>query len=291
MLWLTLSLAALIASVQIIRAMHGNPKNQLHWLGYAFAPALSCLLSGQITIFILFGLTLFLWWHRSSPFLAGLSLWFCLLKPHLFVPFGIAILAWIIITRSYKALAGIVSSILISSMITFALAPSAWLHYVRMMASRRPDRLSTIPCLSMVLRHHLGHAPWVQYLPVAVGSIWAIFYFRKHRAEWSWMHHGSLLMLVSVLVAPYTWFMDQAILIPALLHGAYSGASRTRIAVLALANAAIELQILRGVPLLKSSFYLWTAPAWLAWYLWVTRRQQSLHETRFPSLNEVVTTI
>jgi hypothetical protein len=254
----------------MIRRTHGDPKNQIHWLGYSFAPALSCLLSGQITIFVLFGLAVFLRFHRSKPFLAGLSLWFCLLKPHLFLPFGISLLAWVVLSRSYKILAGAASSIVISSAVTFWLDPSAWAHYGQMMNSRRPD-LMPIPCLSVLLRQHIGHTDWLQYLPAAAGCVWAIGYFRKHRDEWDWLHHGSLLMLISVLVAPYTWFMDQAILIPALLHGAYSARSKRSIAVLALASAAIEIEILRGLPLLQSYFYLWTAPAWLAWYLFSNR--------------------
>jgi uncharacterized membrane protein (UPF0127 family) len=161
LLWLAVSLACLITSVQLIRTMHGSPRNQIHWLGYSFAPALSCLLSGQITIFILFGLALFLRLHRSWPFLAGLSLWFCLLKPHLFLPFGIALLVWIVVTRNYKILAGAASSIAISSAITFLLDPSAWAHYGQMMSSRRPDLLS-IPCLSIVLRNYMGHIVWMQ---------------------------------------------------------------------------------------------------------------------------------
>ena len=274
LLWLAVSLGCLITSVQMIRTMHGSPRNQIHWLGYSFAPALSCLLSGQITIFILFGLALFLRLHRSWPFLAGLSLWFCLLKPHLFLPFGIALLAWIVVTRNYKILAGAASSIAISSAITFLLDPSAWAHYGQMMGSRRPDLL-TIPCLSIILRNYMGHTLWVQYLPVALGCIWALAYFRKHSDRWDWMQHGSLLMLVSVLLAPYTWLMDQAILIPALLHAAYLTRSRTFVAILALASAVIEAGVLRGLPLLHSAFYLWTAPAWLAWYLYVTGRSNS----------------
>jgi hypothetical protein len=264
LLWMALSLTCLIASVQMIRVMHGNPNNQIHWLGYTFAPALSCLLSGQITLFILFGLALFLRLQKSSPFLAGLSLWFCLLKPHLFLPFGIAMLAWIVSTRSYRILAGAATSIAVSSTIALRFDPSAWTHYAEMVASRRIDRIS-IPCLSIVLRNRIG--PEFQYLPAALACAWAVVYFKKHRGEWDWVHHGSLLMLVSVVVAPYSWFMDQAILIPAILHGAYCAQQRS-IAVLALASAVIELQLLRGVPLLTSSFYLWTAPAWLAWYLW-----------------------
>jgi hypothetical protein len=91
------------------------------------------------------------------------------------------------------------------------------------------------------------------------------------------MEHGSLLMLVSVLVAPYTWLMDQAILIPALLHAAYLTRSRSLIAVLALASAVIDIGALRGIELLHSPFYIWTTPAWFAWYLFATR---SSYETK-----------
>jgi hypothetical protein len=128
----------------------------------------------------------------------------------------------------------------------------------------------------MMLRQYVSpHALWMQWLPVAIGCVWAIIYFRKHGDEWDWMQHGSLLVLVSIVVAPYTWFMDQAIVIPALLHAAYSTRSRRCIAILALASAAIEIGILGGVPLLKSPFYLWTAPAWLVWYLYAVRATAS----------------
>ena len=283
--WLALSIACLIASMKMIRAMHGYPKNQIHWLGYSFAPAMSCLMTRQVAIFILFGLVLFLRLHRTSPFLAGLSLWFCLLKPHLFLPFGIVLLAWIVVTRSYRVLAGGLSAIAIGTAIALLLDPSAWSHYFQMMSSRRPD-LVWIPCVSMALRQWLGHG-WVQYLPATIGCIWALAYFRKHRARWDWMEHGSLLMLVSVLVAPYTWLTDQAILIPALVHGAYATKSRLCIAVLALASAAIEAAALAGVPLLQSSFFLWTAPAWLAWYVWATANRDERKVYAPPPLKTV----
>jgi hypothetical protein len=129
-----------------------------------------------------------------------------------------------------------------------------------------------IPCVSIMLRSIISpKIMWLQYLPSALGCIWALAYFRKHYDHWDWMEHGSLLMLVSVLLAPYTWLMDQAILIPALLHAAYLTRSRSFVAILALASAVIEIGALRGLAPTNSAFYLWTAPAWLAWYLYAIR--------------------
>ena len=270
-LWSLLLLACLVASVRMVWIMHGRPKNQLHWLGYSFVPALSCLLSGQVTIFLLLGLALFLRFHRSRPFLAGVSLWLCMLKPHLFLPFGVVLIVWVILTRSYKILVGTVVALGVSSAVALMLDPLVWVQYGQMMSTARINRL-VIPCLSIMLRQKLSpNTIWLQYLPAVLGCVWALTYFRRHRDDWDWIEHGSLLMLVSLLFAPYTWFMDQAILIPALLHAAYVTRSRNLLAVLALASAIIEIAILRGLPLLQSVFYLWTAPGWLVWYLCATR--------------------
>jgi hypothetical protein len=287
LLWSLLLLASLIASVWIVWVMHGRPKNLLHLLGFSFGPALVCLLAGQVSIFVLLGLVLFLRLHRERPFLAGVSLWLCLLKPHLFLPFGIVLLVWAVATRSYRLLAGVAAALSFSTGVVLLWDPLVWLHYSQMMSSMSTARMQQelIPCLSILLRWIINpKAMWLQYLPSVLGCIWALAYFRKHYDHWDWMEHGSPLMLVSVVVAPYSWLMDQAILIPALLHAAYSTHSRSLIAILALASAAIELGALRGVALLHSPLYLWTAPAWLAWYLYATRTSGALDAYEAPLL-------
>jgi hypothetical protein len=83
------------------------------------------------------------------------------------------------------------------------------------------------------------------------------------------MKHGSLLMLVSLVTAPYSWIYDAGVAIPALLQGAYATRSRIMLAVLALLSALVEIALL-GDAVKPSAIYLWTlwtAPAWLVWYL------------------------
>jgi Glycosyltransferase family 87 len=274
LLWSLLLLASLFASVRMVWIMHGRPNHLLNLLGYSFAPALVCLLAGQVSLLVLLGLALFLRLHRSRPFLAGASLWLCLLKPHLFLPFGLVLLVWAIATRSYRVLGGVAAALGLSSGIVFLWDPLAWMHYGQMMRTISTVRMQQemIPCLSIMLRWAISSKTmWLQYLPSAFGCVWALAYFRKHYDHWDWMEHGSLLMMVSVLLAPYTWLMDQAVLIPALLHGAYHTHSRNLLAILALASAVIDIGALRGLALLHSPFYIWTAPAWLAWYLFATK--------------------
>lgn len=274
LLWELLLLASLIAAVKMIAAMHGRRKSPLNLLAYSFAPVLSCFISGQVTIFILLGVVLFLKLHRTRPFMAGASLWLCLLKPHLFLPFGVVLLLWIVVTRSYKILAGTACAVAAGSILASIMDPLVWIQYAQLMRDSKADRLS-IPSLSTLLRHVVyPHSFWLQCLPACLACVWAVVYFLKRRKEWDWIKHGSVLLLVSVLVAPYTWFMDQAVAIPALLRGAYLTRSRTLIAVLALLSAIIEIGLIRNIPLLYSVLYVWTAPAWLVWYLLATRRKE-----------------
>lgn len=264
-LWLLAQLISFIASVQMVRASL-CPKSQVHLVAYAFAPVMSCLLTGQIAVFLLLGLALFLRWRERRPLLAGASLWLCLLKPHLFVPFGVVLLIWVVLTRSYKILAGTAVAVIMSSAVATAMNPHVWSQYRQMMAEQRIDRLE-LPCPSIWLRQTLyPHTIWVQCLPIVCGCLWTAAYYWKRRSGWDWMRHGAVLILVSVLVAPYSWFMDQTVLLPALLYGAFATQSRALIAILALISAGIEIAALRGMGL-ASPLFLWTAPVWMLWFL------------------------
>jgi hypothetical protein len=124
-----------------------------------------------------------------------------------------------------------------------------------------------IPCLSIVL--HLWVSPQtmvLQYLPAALGCVWGLGYFWTRRHTWDWMKNGSLLLLVSIVFAPYCWLFDQCVAIPALLQGAYLTRHRSLLAILAGASILIEIELMSRVKI-PSVLYLWTAPAWLVWYL------------------------
>lgn len=268
-LWNLLQLACLIASVRMLWVLHGRPRNRRALLGYSFAPALICLIMGQVTLLALLGLVLFLRWHRAYPFLAGAALWLCMLKPHLFLPFGVVLLAWIVVSRSYRLLLGAVASVVLTSAIAWFLVPMEWSQYLRVLRSPG-SQWELVPCLSILLRVWISKGTaGLQYLPTALGCIWALAYYWPRRANWDWMKDGSLLMLVSILVTPYSWLYDQALAIPALLQGAYATRSRAMLAALAFLSALIEIALL-AIVWKPSTLYLWTlwsAPAWLIWYL------------------------
>ncbi len=273
LLWSVALLALLWGSVHSIWQMSGRPRHLLNFLGFSFAPALVCLIVGQTSLFALAGLVLFLRFHNARPFLAGAALWLCALKPHLFLPFAIVLLAWIVVKRAYQVLLGAVIAMAASCAAAWLMDPHAWTEYSQMMRTYGIER-EFIPCWSVVLRLWTRpDATWIQYILPALGCAWALAYFWQRRQRWDWLHDGGLVILVSIFAAPYCWLFDQALVIPALLCGAYATRSKTLLILLAVASLAIEVGMVLGVKL-PSALYLWTAPAWLLWYVFAIRSKQ-----------------
>jgi Glycosyltransferase family 87 len=270
-IWSLAVILSLMVSIRMLWTMQGRPQDRLHLIGYIFPPALACLLAGQLGTFILLGVTLFLYFHTSKPYFSGVALLLCALKPHLFLPFGVVLFAWIVLRKAYPILLGASVALIASVALSLVLDPAVWSHYARAERAENIQNLF-IPCVSLVFRVAIHRkAIWLQILPALAGCVWGIWYFATRRDRWSWVDHGALLLLISVMVAPYAWFTDEVILLPAILAGLYraSNAGRSLLPFGCIAGVAL-LQVIAGVPL-TSGFYVWTAPAWLAWYLYAVR--------------------
>jgi hypothetical protein len=274
-LWSLALVAALMYSVRTLWILNGRPEGRVHLVGYCFAPVLACLLAGQIGIFLLLGVALFLRFHQTRPMLAGASLLLCALKPHLFLPFALVLMAWAVHQHAYRLLLGAGGAMAAAALLGFALDPHGWQHYAAMAAHAKMQN-EFIPTLSLIFRLVIHRqAIWLHFVPAAVACAWAIWFHWKHRKEWSWMDHGSLLLLVSVMVAPYAWFTDEAVLLPAALCAIYSRmrSGRSMLPFSCILGAAL-IEVLAGVSLTSVS-YIWTTPAWLALWLLADERERS----------------
>ena len=268
--WLLAQLACLSISIWVLWLLNGLPLSRFHLFGYFFAPALSCLMAGQLGIFLLLGMVLFFYFHESHPFWAGASLLPCALKPHLLLPFGLVLLLWIVGQKAYGIIGGFLAFMAVNCAITIRVDPQIFAQYAQFIhASGIQDRFT--PTVSLTLRVLIPpHPVWLQFLPEAAACVWAIWFYLTRRNRWRWTEQGMLLLVVSMLCAPYAWFPDEAIVLPAVLSGLYRAAELHRsllpiglIGGVALIEVAAKVQI-------TSNFFLWTAPAWLAWYLYAT---------------------
>lgn len=263
--WNLALLISFLVPIHLARKLHGSPPNYIHWLGLSFAPALICLTMGQTSLFVLLGLSLFLYYHQTRPFAAGAALWLCSLKPHLLIPFAVVLVAWILLTRSYRILAGAAVTLLVSCALTVWIDPAAFHSYLELMRSPAVVQ-EFVPCLSDGFRFAINpRMVWLQYLPAGVASIWGLWFFWSRRHTWNWVEDSAPLVLVSLVAAPYSFAYDQSVAIPAVLHGAYSARSRSFLTALVVILAFIVFQATRFP--ITSVYYAWIAPACLAWYL------------------------
>ena len=268
--WLLAILGSWMLAIRLLWIMHGRPEGRLHLAGYAFAPALACLLAGQTGAFLLLGWTLFLFYERRAPFLAGCALSLLALKPHLFLVFAAAFLPWSWIRRPRRVWAGLATGLGACALIAGILRPAIWTDYAVLLRTAGIEG-EFIPTLSVLTRIAIdANASWLQFVPAVVGCGWAAWYFWRHRANWDWRRHGCFVMLVSIWLAPYAWFTDETVLLPAVLAGLYSLVERGRSAwSFAIPGAVALVEVVARVPL-ASGYYVWTSTAWLAWYLYVT---------------------
>ena len=287
--WSLLLLGLLILSAHMLWEMFGPSDKHLDMLAYFFPPALICVVMGQTSLFLLLGLVLFLRFHRTRPFWGGAALWLCTLKPHLFVPFGLVLLVWIVVGRNWRVLYGALAALAASCALTEMIDPAAWSQYLHWAGTSGISN-EYIPCLSVELRNLINpQAHWLAFVPVVLGSVWALGYYWRNRHRWDWLEHGNTLMLVSLLVAPYCWIYDQTLALPALMYAAWRTASRMQLAFLASVFIVIELETFLAF-WEAHTIYVWVAPAWLAWYLWSRRSEQrakasaAIEAVQLPSL-------
>lgn len=280
-LWILALIGALMISIRLLRRMMEPAEDRNYLLGYLFPPVLCCLMAGQIGILLLLAFTLFLYLHERHPWIAGAALSFCLAKPHLMVLPLAVLVAWSARQKRFQALAGGAVTLLMCCLIPLYFDPQIWSHYL---VGFRGEHIENefIPTLSCVFRI-LVRREWqtLQFVPLLCGLVWATAYYWRRRDTWEWLRDGSFLMAVGVMVAPYAWVTDEALALPAVLFGLCalshpnlrkphrlgapelprSGRSIVPYAVLALAGLAEVLMAVAPA----SGFYLWTAPAWVAW--------------------------
>lgn len=263
------TLAAVACIVAFIRLLKVAPEDRA--FVFLFAPAIAVFRTAQTSPFLLVGFSLFLYLHRRRPFLAGVSLIFMAIKPHLFIVFWAVLLADSIYRRRFLVFAGLATALAAATMFAMCFNVHIWQHYFAMLRGSDLDG-EFFPTTSMMFRLLIDpRATWLLFIPSALATVWALWYYKRHRLLWHWGTHGMLLMLVTLLTSPYSWFPDEIVLLPALAYGITFPHRRAgSLEILAVVNLAAILVLMAGNRSIVSTVYLWTPSAWFAWYFYAT---------------------
>jgi len=123
-----------------------------------------------------------------------------------------------------------------------------------------------VPTLRNVLRKFFGLEGWFfDFLPSAMGAVWLLWYWYRHKIDWQWAKQLPLVLLVSVTTSVYTWTFDHMIFIPAIIqvYGWFEHKSSIFVVTFLVFNA-FYLQMRYIVPV--DFWYFWMAPSFLAGY-------------------------
>jgi hypothetical protein len=272
--WLLVMLGLTGISTWLLWMIFGRRDTRLHLLAFAFPPTLSCLMAGQLGILFLLGVVLFLYLHKTRPWLAGAALLPCALKPHLFLACIVVLLLWSARRRKFQVVGGFLIALAASCALTLSVDRNIWMQYRQLLQSARIMDVF-LPTVGVALRFLIDrHDKWIEFLPVAIGCAWSAWFYWTRRDRWEWTDQGMLVLLVSVACSPYSWYSDQALLFPAILAGMFAAEKNLWDWIL------LGLVVAAGLPgviysiQLPSPFYLWTAPAWLIWYLIAMRNKR-----------------
>lgn len=205
-------LALAVLSCWMLTRSHPEKRDLLVY----FAPLAIALWNGQTIMILLFAISVFLCCSRKRPLVAGLALTLTMIKPHLLFAFWPVLLVDCWRRRSGRLVLGFLLGLAILTAVRFWLDPHAWTEY-RIAMEQQGIGFQFLPNISAELRFLLfPRLAWVQLVPSLAGVLAALFWYAK-TPQWDWSREGALLVGASVVLSPYSWTYDLALVLPAML--------------------------------------------------------------------------
>lgn len=271
-LWLLLNVLIISISLIHIWILYGG-STDLRWLaltiGFTFAPILDGLKKGQTSALLLLGVVGFLYFTRHRKWwLAGISLAFLTVKPHVLFLFLLAVALWSVDRKQWRVILGFILTLFATTAIAWAINPDVIQQYILAIRTYPPANWAT-PTIGGFLRLIFGTGRfWLQFIPPLIGIIWLIYYWIRNRASWDWFEQTPILVLVSTLTAAYGWTWDQSVSIIAILQIALLMLPFQRNLSNILIVVSYVLIDFLALTIRGNQFWtLWLAPALLIWYL------------------------
>ena len=261
--WLMVSVVALGLAGVWLWQLYGDTRRPLYAavLVASFTPVVVSFLMGQLAAVLLFAVAAFIRYEAKRPYVAGGALFILALKPHLVLLLWSALVLAALMFKRWKALAAFVVTLCAATAFAMILRPAIWAEWWAMFCSQQVAFYET-PTLGTVLRHVSG-VSWMQYLPSGVALGWLALRWKRAGKRWDWKTQFPGLLLVSLVAAPYGWYTDQVLLIPALFTAAV--ALRGSLARLIPSLAVYLVVNLVGVRLVFDHRLLWYAYIPLIW--------------------------
>lgn len=281
--WIWLNLLILMFCVRILWYLYAGVIRvpTFVWLLIGvFLPLYIQIVIGQIGAFVLLGITGFLYCQqRNLDILAGIALFLIVLKPHLASLLWIALVPWFLQNRKWKVLTAFIATMTATCLLPLAFKRDVYANYWNI---RHYGQISwkEVPSIGGVIAH-LWNYNFGILIPFLIAAIWFYIYWRKHASRWNWLEQTPLLLLISIVVSPYSWIFDQILFIPLILQIAANRSFLSKQKLIFATYIAINISIVvvfflirtysHKVTTLFDPWSTWITVAWFGLYLLVRR--------------------
>ena len=233
LLWVAGQVALVLLSVRMLTRVYPGLERVdglMRVAALLFPPTLFLMMFGQIGGVCLFGVAGFLYYfERDRPVSAGMCVALTAIKPHLLFAFGLFLILQAIVSRRTRiaVLAGI-GTLAVAGAIAALINPHLYSDY--MTALTAPPGTGgyvtvqewSLPVLGFWLRMWVDPQRfWIQFIPMAVVAASMPFLWWRTRKRLTWPRITPVLVLLSLLAAPYGgWLFDLVLLLVPLCHAA-----------------------------------------------------------------------
>lgn len=219
--WFVNNILMVLGSVVLLWQLYAQTaKTQLRvWLGivlaFLFIPTLTTLFIGQISTLILSGLVGFWYcWRREWAVPAGIFLALTTIKPHLVYLALPILLLELLGQRQWRILATFGLTLFLGTLVVFSLRPTFLGEYLTTFLWGNVSQ-RTVPTLGFALAQLTGQSQF-RFMALLILPIVLLVWERvRRRGPTDWHVWLPILVILSVITAPYGWSFDQVVLLVA----------------------------------------------------------------------------
>ena len=273
--WLALQWALAVLSALLLWGYYGGaPRGRMLALAlpFTYLPTYVALREGQSSILMLFGIAAFLLLERRHrDWLAGAALAAATIKPLVLALFWVALLLWVVSRRRWGIPLGLAAAVAIASLAGTITNHNVFGQYLTLLAENPPVEWATTTTGGFLRLLFGVERFWLQFVPLAFGIVWLLWYWARNRADWQWAPQMPLVVGVALVTMPYGWTYDLVLLlVPIIVVATWLCVSRSARSIATVAGGYVLINGLAvGVSRVDPNIFwhFWMAPVLLLWYL------------------------
>ena len=222
-LWFTIQVLLIFWLADWFWRFSGGARSRrgIAWLAVVlFMPLLHAFSFGQLNLFVLAGILLFIRTSQANQYaLAGASLFLVALKPHLVYLFLFLVVLWSVRKRLWILPAVALGSLVATLAAASFLWSSALSDYAAAIGTRHGPFIWMTPTVGTALWRAFDSSSLVlRFAPSIAGFLFGLILWGKRlKRGFSWEDCFVPVLLLSVCTSAYAWAYDAALLLPAVL--------------------------------------------------------------------------